>query len=347
MEPQLAPLPESRRRPRNHDLDDTYEEERPAQRVRTSSSDLSYGAEAHGIISENFGTETAQRPISDHFHVSFGGRVIDNPQELERIFSAPVNPYPPPPFASSNFLSESNGQVQQNSNLSLPRQNSRKRSREDTAEASEDEPARRVRRRGNAPPPARNSTTRRRLMRVVEIPRAEPWIALEPATGSGSENRSQGERELPEPQAPQAQNNGSNSFIDLNTNDSDTAARGTKAFIGNRVVLVKERRLRRYLPQPTAEFVELLSNVNQNKMYVLEVSKPESKDGHMRQFYKVIGKTGNLHKVEITNEPRCDCPKGYLGDLCEHVVFVSFLFFVFKLLVSDTNLSNCRFLLNT
>ena len=48
----------------------------------------------------------------------------------------------------------------------------------------------------------------------------------------------------------------------------------------------------------------------------------EREDGALSEVFKVLGSTGNLYTVTITNLPTCDCPDALKGNHCKHLLFV-------------------------
>ncbi|APA12344.1 hypothetical protein sscle_09g071140 [Sclerotinia sclerotiorum 1980 UF-70] len=57
-------------------------------------------------------------------------------------------------------------------------------------------------------------------------------------------------------------------------------------------------------------------------MYVLSRKLVTQGSRPIAEEYSIVGAHGNLHKVTIANEPRCDCCKGTYGLPCWHVLFI-------------------------
>ncbi|KAJ8059846.1 hypothetical protein OCU04_011476 [Sclerotinia nivalis] len=99
------------------------------------------------------------------------------------------------------------------------------------------------------------------------------------------------------------------------------------AYIGDRVLAVEERRLRPFEQKPHSNFGMFLEVVENLPMYVLSRKPVTQASRRIAEEYLMVGAHGDLHKVTIANEPRCDCSEGAHGLPCWHVLFVSFLFF--------------------
>lgn len=70
-------------------------------------------------------------------------------------------------------------------------------------------------------------------------------------------------------------------------------------------------------------------------MHLLSHQRVTEEFGSRKEEYLIVARTGNLDKVTITNEPYCNCYDGLVGELCTHIVYVSFLFFIPKLMMGD------------
>lgn len=87
-----------------------------------------------------------------------------------------------------------------------------------------------------------------------------------------------------------------------------------------------EQRSQPFLAEPSRHFEMLLHEVETQKMYLCARERWDH-DGREDRF-GVIGTTGNIYLVEIGKNPSCNCFEGLRGNICKHVVFVSFTFIV-------------------
>jgi len=61
--------------------------------------------------------------------------------------------------------------------------------------------------------------------------------------------------------------------------------------------------------------------VNQ-RMYLIEMKDTSSSDTALVYTFSLLGSTGNLYEVIISNVPSCTCPDFLKGNVCKHIIFV-------------------------
>ncbi|KAF7882598.1 uncharacterized protein EAF02_005961 [Botrytis sinoallii] len=136
---------------------------------------------------------------------------------------------------------------------------------------------------------------------------------------------------LPAVAAPPVQNpqpNANRKFVDLTFEDSsdekEGAATMSQAYIGDRIVLVEEKRLEPFLPEPTIRFQYLLEDARTQKLHCLQewTCVGFKDDVQFLRHLAVLGTSGNVYTVILKKKPRCNCYEGNRGILCVHIVFI-------------------------
>ncbi|KAF7858568.1 hypothetical protein EAF04_009168 [Stromatinia cepivora] len=143
----------------------------------------------------------------------------------------------------------------------------------------------------------------------------------EPA-GPTSPQMPSSEEPQPEPTSPQWETPSSSppsSGFDSSDADNDVTGR---AYIGDRVLAVEERRLRPFELKPHPVFEFFLEVVENHPMYLLSHKPVTQPSRRIAEEYLMVGVHGDLHKVTITNEPRCNCSEGAHGLPCWHILFI-------------------------
>lgn len=136
---------------------------------------------------------------------------------------------------------------------------------------------------------------------------------------------------LPTVQAPSVRNiqpNAKPTFVDFTSDDSSDEGEHTatmsQAYIGDRIVLVEEKRLEPFLPEPTNRFKNLLEDARRQKLQCLDkwASREFKDDVEFSRQLAVLGTSGNVYMVVIEKRPECNCYEGLRDILCVHIVFV-------------------------
>ncbi|KAG8779577.1 hypothetical protein FRC15_010059 [Serendipita sp. 397] len=83
--------------------------------------------------------------------------------------------------------------------------------------------------------------------------------------------------------------------------------------------LVEEKRLARIRTHCPKAILERVDRVKTQRFYMIDREKIGS---FTRERFKVLGSTGNVYTVTITNLPTCDCPDFLKGNHCKHILFV-------------------------
>ncbi|KAF7946397.1 hypothetical protein EAE96_009395 [Botrytis aclada] len=98
----------------------------------------------------------------------------------------------------------------------------------------------------------------------------------------------------------------------------------SQVYIGDRIVMVEEKRLEPFLPEPTAEFRRLLEDAQTQKLHCLEKYYVEGFEDHVefKRKFDVLGTSGNVYFVTIGKKPSCNCFDGRSDILCVHIVFI-------------------------
>ncbi|KAF7896292.1 hypothetical protein EAF00_006306 [Botryotinia globosa] len=132
-------------------------------------------------------------------------------------------------------------------------------------------------------------------------------------------------------QAPSVRNtrpNAKPTSVDLTFDDSsdegERTATMSQAYIGDRIVLVEEKRLEPFLPEPTTRFRNLLEDARTQRLHCLDkwASLEHKDDGKFSRQLAILGTSGNVYMVIIEKKPECDCYEGIRDILCVHIVFI-------------------------
>ncbi|TGO27985.1 hypothetical protein BPAE_0034g00650 [Botrytis paeoniae] len=305
MNTQLAPLPETRKRSRNLDLNlDSDNEEPPARNVMAP-------------------------PRSRQSRIRSGRHTMSR-QEQEQISSTFATIGAPNPAAAqstpTSSRSRANHAVQASTTHRSHESTSQRRSRRRGARHnSVHAPAVPIENRNSESvvPPASNEASVienqgpetassavssvvlaiEALSNQIALTRRDtPYIAL--TLGDSSDEEGNDAALPPAPSvfpavaAPPVQNskpNADRKFFDLTFEDSsdeeESAATMTQAYIGDRIVLVEEKRLEPFLPEPTIKFQRLLEDARTQKLHCL--------DKWYSVGYAVLGISGNVYTVII------------------------------------------------
>lgn len=84
----------------------------------------------------------------------------------------------------------------------------------------------------------------------------------------------------------------------------------------------KEKRLRRFRPNPPQSFFDVHDRAISQRFFVLERRRTGT-DECPGEVAELTGSTGNVYTVTIGLKPDCDCPHAQNGNQCKHVIFVS------------------------
>ncbi|KAG8832140.1 hypothetical protein FRC17_001930 [Serendipita sp. 399] len=83
--------------------------------------------------------------------------------------------------------------------------------------------------------------------------------------------------------------------------------------------VTEEKRLARFRTHCPKTIQERVDRVRSQRFYMIDREKLGS---IAREQFKVLGSTGNVYTVTITNLPTCDCPDFLKGNHCKHLLFV-------------------------
>ncbi|KAL6079643.1 PH domain-containing protein [Balamuthia mandrillaris] len=84
-----------------------------------------------------------------------------------------------------------------------------------------------------------------------------------------------------------------------------------------------EKRLSRYRSSPSKALLERMDQALTEKMYL--IARPSLEEEVAEAYcrhYEVLGPTGSLYSIKITNLPSCNCPDSAKGHHCAHILFV-------------------------
>lgn len=85
----------------------------------------------------------------------------------------------------------------------------------------------------------------------------------------------------------------------------------------------EEKRLRRYRVKPPGTYLERLSRVLSQRMFLIDRKRTMSSDGsHEEEVFDIAGTTGNIYQVTVSKIPDCTCPDAKKGNQCKHIVYV-------------------------
>ncbi|KAF7939747.1 hypothetical protein EAE99_001552 [Botrytis elliptica] len=125
-----------------------------------------------------------------------------------------------------------------------------------------------------------------------------------------------------------SQPNANHKFVDLTFEDSsdekEGAATMSQAYIGDRIVLVEEKRLEPFLSEPTIRFQYLLEDARTQKLHCLQewACVGFKDDVQFLRHLAVLGTSGNVYTVILKKKPSCNCYEGNRGIYCVHIVFI-------------------------
>ncbi|KAL2153824.1 hypothetical protein VTH82DRAFT_2499 [Thermothelomyces myriococcoides] len=143
-------------------------------------------------------------------------------------------------------------------------------------------------------------------------------------------------------------------------NGSDRPTKVARPTVDSTTVTApKEKRLRRFRPQPPKSFHDIYQRATTQRFYVLsrvrhggrlrssdspssssgpdgaaakteKVAAKDDEDGEVEEeeeeelseTVELTGSTGNIYTVTISRQPTCDCPHAREGHQCKHVVYV-------------------------
>jgi hypothetical protein len=84
----------------------------------------------------------------------------------------------------------------------------------------------------------------------------------------------------------------------------------------------KEKRLKRYKSSPNADTMSRIYRALSQRMYLIEQLDESNQTSGLARRYAVLGSTGNVYNVTISQLPTCTCPDCARGKLCKHIIFV-------------------------
>eukprot|EP00898_Chlorokybus_atmophyticus_P004716 jgi/Chlat1/5245/Chrsp33S05011 len=84
-----------------------------------------------------------------------------------------------------------------------------------------------------------------------------------------------------------------------------------------------EKRLARFTPSPTKPILERIQRAFAHRLYLIERHRtPATLPSELSEDFAVLGATGNVYTVTISNLPSCSCPDAAKGNVCKHRLFV-------------------------
>lgn len=84
----------------------------------------------------------------------------------------------------------------------------------------------------------------------------------------------------------------------------------------------EEKRLRRARAKPPVTYLERLSRVKTQRMFLIDRERSMSQDGtHKVEEFSIAGTTGNIYKVVVSKVPTCTCPDGAKGNQCMYILY--------------------------
>ena len=108
---------------------------------------------------------------------------------------------------------------------------------------------------------------------------------------------------------------------DLGHDDKSTPTRKKKKTESS-----EEKRLRRFRSKPPSSYLERLSRVRSQRMFLIDRNKTLSIDGEpQEEVFDIAGTTGNVYQVKICRVPTCSCPDSLKGNQCKHIIYVGFM----------------------
>ena len=93
--------------------------------------------------------------------------------------------------------------------------------------------------------------------------------------------------------------------------------RGPEGVVAEQQASQKEKRLSRFRAQPSKDIVARIERALSQRLFLVgrQVSP-------QLQSFAVLGSTGNVYDVVISQTPSCTCPDHAKGNLCKHILFV-------------------------
>eukprot|EP00252_Welwitschia_mirabilis_P020894 TRINITY_DN521_c0_g2_i1.p1 TRINITY_DN521_c0_g2~~TRINITY_DN521_c0_g2_i1.p1 ORF type:complete len:307 (+),score=17.19 TRINITY_DN521_c0_g2_i1:252-1172(+) len=79
-----------------------------------------------------------------------------------------------------------------------------------------------------------------------------------------------------------------------------------------------EKRLKRFIRRPTKSVEERIQRAYEHRLYLID---RKSRPPHACDFI-VLGATGNVYTVSLSQLPTCTCPDFQRGNTCKHILFV-------------------------
>ncbi|KAG9235048.1 hypothetical protein BJ875DRAFT_504274 [Amylocarpus encephaloides] len=85
----------------------------------------------------------------------------------------------------------------------------------------------------------------------------------------------------------------------------------------------EEKRLKRFREKAPLSYLERLSRVRTQRMFLIDRERSTSEDGgHEEERFDIAGTTGNVYQVTISKVPTCSCPDSSKGNQCKHIIYV-------------------------
>jgi hypothetical protein len=86
----------------------------------------------------------------------------------------------------------------------------------------------------------------------------------------------------------------------------------------------EEKRLKRFRQKPPQSYLERLSRVRSQRMFLIDRNRSMSGDGmNEEEVFDIAGSTGNIYQVRVGRVPSCSCPDAGKGNQCKHIIYVS------------------------
>ncbi|KAM4058744.1 ring finger domain-containing protein [Hirsutella rhossiliensis] len=83
----------------------------------------------------------------------------------------------------------------------------------------------------------------------------------------------------------------------------------------------REKRLRRFRPQPPQSFHGVYARALDQRFCVLGRRRGGS-DACPHETFALAGSTGNVYTVHVGREPLCNCPHAAKGNQCKHILYI-------------------------
>ncbi|KAJ7277109.1 hypothetical protein C8J57DRAFT_1449129 [Mycena rebaudengoi] len=68
-----------------------------------------------------------------------------------------------------------------------------------------------------------------------------------------------------------------------------------------------------------AEYLDRVGRVMTQRFFMVDRKRVE---GELKEEFQVLGSTGNIYTVTISQRPSCDCPDAQKGNHCKHILFI-------------------------